>query len=103
MTIEQFWNDDPKLIKTYYKTYMQKLHQEAHIYGYYQFRAFTTAFNNFLKSLDGKKDPEQYMGKPLIYAEDYFKEEINEETINTEYKKRLAHQVNWVNALSHNQ
>lgn len=100
MTYEQYWHGEPNLLGIYYKAYMQKLHQEAHAYGYYQFVAVSTALSNAFRE-KGKK-PISYLEKPLITAESYNKKQITKENVNQENRRGLQYQNNWLNALSAN-
>lgn len=103
MTYEQYWHGDPNLLSIYYKSYMQKLHQEAHIYGYYQFKALESALYNTFSGMDGKQHtPIEYLREPLITAESWNKKKITQENLDEEYKKELNYQIDWVNALSNN-
>lgn len=96
MTEDEYWNKDPRLLEAFYKTYMEELHREAHIYGYYNFVALTTALSNAFR--DKGKKPIPYMEKPI----EVFKEKLTKEKAQMEYRKAVNYQNNWLNALSAN-
>jgi L-arabinose isomerase len=103
MTEKQYWNDDPEKLSIYHKSYMQRIHQEAHIYGYYVFQGMSIALNNFIQALNGKTfTPKNYISKPLITSDEYFRKEITKENLTKEYRRGLDYQMNWVNNLSSN-
>lgn len=96
MTYEQYWHGEPNLLGIYYKSYMQKLHQEAHIYGYYQFVAVSTALSNAIREKGKKAIP--YMEKPI----EVFKERKTKAQVESDNRRAFKHQASWVNALSNN-
>lgn len=100
MTDEQYWHGEPDLLQRYYEVYMQRIHQEAHLYGYYQYIAVSTALSNAFREKGKKVIP--YIEKPLITEEYWNKKKITEENIDEEYKRGLNYQIDWVNALSNN-
>lgn len=98
MTYEQFWHYDPNLLTVYQKAYYNRIHEEAHLYGQYNFIALSTALSNAFRKQGTK--PQKYIDKPNI--DKYFKKPITQENIDEEYKKGLNYQIDWVNALSNN-
>lgn len=103
MTDEQYWHGDPKLLQIYYEVYMQRIHQEAHIYGYYQYKALEVALYNALSGLDGKRHkPLEYLQKPLITAERNNTQSITKENVVAKNRQGLQYQNNWLNSLSAN-
>lgn len=97
MTIEQFWHDDPKLIFVYQKAYLNKLHQEAHTQGFYNFVALTTALGNAFRKKGQKA--EEYPRKPL----DEPKKKTTNKKTRQKYKALLHNQMSWLNSVSGNQ
>lgn len=87
MTIEQFWHDDPKLIYVYQKVYLNKLHQEAHIQGYYNFIGLTIALGNAFRKKG--QQAEEYPTKSLYEPKKKVTTKIN-------------NQISWVNSVSYN-
>ena len=96
MTVEQYWHGDPKLLEAYYKTYLEGLHQDAHIYGYYQFIAVSTALSNAFREKGKKAIP--YLEKPI----EIFKERKTKAQVQSDNRRAFKHQASWVNALSNN-
>lgn len=96
MTADEYWHGEPKLLEAYYKTYMESLHQEAHIHGYYQFIAVSTALSNAFRE-KGKK-PVSYIEKPI----DIFKKKVSKQEVDNENRRAFNYQANWLNALSNN-
>lgn len=98
MTFEQFWHDNPKLLNVYQKAYYSRLHEEAHLYGYYNYIAVTTAVANAFRK---KGQPaEKYIDKPNI--DKVFKKPKNEKQAIKEYRKGLQNQMGWINESSNN-
>lgn len=103
MTADEYWHGDPDLLPAFEKNYVERIHREAHIYGLYNFVAFSRALTNFGRSAGLMKcKPQNYLDKPLYTAEVQTKKKITAENIDDEYKKGLNYQLDWVNALSNN-
>lgn len=96
MTDYEFWHKDPNLIVAYHKEYYCRLHEEAHIQGFYNYSALMTALNNFgLRFQKTKQVP--YMEKPI----DPFKEKATKKTLR-KYRERAKAQISWLNSMSNN-
>lgn len=96
MTIEQYWHEQPMLLWIYHKAYMQKIHQEAHLMGFYQYQAVSIALSNAFRE-KGKK-PIPYLEKPI----EIFKERKTKEQVEKDNRRAFKNQASWVNALSNN-
>ena len=103
MSIEQYWHEQPMLLWIYHKAYMQKIHQEAHLIGFYNLKALEVVFYPVLKSLGAKggKQP-TYLESPIITAENFFEKKVTRENVKQENRRAFKHQASWVNALSNN-
>lgn len=89
MTTEQFWHEEPKLLEVYQKAYYNKLHEEAHLYGYYGYVAVSTALSNAFRK-KGTKEA-KYIDKPDINK--LFKKPMTEKQATKEYRKLLNTQM----------
>ena len=96
MTYHQFWYEEPKLLESYQKAYYRKLHEEAHIYGYYYFIGVSTALANAFRKKGEKA--QEYIQKPI----EVFKKRQSKQEVQREYERGRNYQMNWVNALSSN-
>lgn len=98
MTYEQFWHDNPKLLTVYQKAYYNRLHEEAHLYGYYNYVAVSTALSNAFRKKGAQA--EKYIDKPNI--DKLFKKPISEKQAIKQYREGLQNQMSWINASSNN-
>lgn len=94
MTYHQFWYEEPKLLESYQKAYYRKLHEEAHIYGYYDFIGVSTALSNAFRK-KGEKAHE-YIQKPI----EVFKKKEKENTARVKFEQGRNYQMSWVNSLA---
>lgn len=102
MTCEQFWYDDPNLLEVYQRAYYRKVHEEAHINGYYNFIAMSTAiYNGFRKKGSKAQD---YISKPYNVFEKYDKQKRTKKMggVRQEYRQTLKAQMSWLNSVSNN-
>lgn len=101
ISIRDFWNmDDYKLYFLYEESYYEKLHEQKHLQGLYNFIAFNTIISNAFR--DSKKG-----GKPLEYPDENIyiqsknkmikekttnkitKQKINSNNLNLAFQQRL--------------
>ena len=82
MSIKDFWcNDDYKVYFLYEEAYFEKLHEEKHIQGLYNFIAFNTVLGNaFMDKKKGNK-PLDYP-KENLYITSLQKEKDNKQITN---------------------
>lgn len=99
MTIEQFWHNDPKLLEVYQKAYYNRLHEEAHLYGQYNFYAVSIAISNAFRKKGTKE--QKYIDKPDINK--LFRKPKSEKQVIKQYRQGLNTQMSWLNAASNNQ
>jgi len=94
MTVKEFWEDDPMLVRAYYKAHKlrnEKRNQEMWLQGLYNFAAFSTALSNM--HFDGKKHkPNQYLKEPFDLTPP------EEKDPEIEAKKARAKLINQLNA-----
>lgn len=91
MTVEQFWEDDPWLVKAFLRAndyIRQRNSNEMHLQGYYNFIAYSTALSNF--HIDGKRH------KPISYIDEPYRvtplsEEEKAAKAEEERKKTIAY------------
>ena len=104
MTYEQFWYDDPNLLEVYERAYYRKIHEEAHIQGYYIRMAVDSALSQseFFNKKRGKV--RQYPKKPIDVFEKYDKQKRTQKAggVRQEYKQILQSQMSWLNSVSNN-
>lgn len=98
MTAEQFWHEEPKLLEVYQRAYYNRLHEEAHLSGYYNYVAVSIALSNAFR----KKGTQEakYIDKPDINK--LFKKPMTEKQVMQQYRQGLRTQMGWVNASSNN-
>ena len=75
MTYEQFWLDDPYLVKAYEKAHElrnQQRNQEMWFQGLYNYRAFSSVLAQFSHAMSGGKGskPEGYLEEPIPLTEE---------------------------------
>lgn len=72
MTYDQYWNGSPELVRYYYRAHQLKLDEQnffAHLYGFYNYAAFSAVISNFSAGLAGKQGQEKYIEKPIKIRE----------------------------------
>lgn len=92
MTYDQFWNDDPWLVKYYREA--EKLRQERKnrdfwLQGLYVYDAFGTVMGNLYRKKGDS--PKSYAEKPYNFNKSH------EETVKEEKVKAQAWMINFVN------
>lgn len=96
MTPQQFWHDDPDLLPAYHKAYYKRLHEQAHVQGFYNHIAFSVALGNAFRKKGQKA--QNYMSKPL----DPFEQKITAQNVRQIYRKQAQQQIGWLNSVSEN-
>lgn len=77
MPLQEFWNDDPDLLWTYRKLYMQKIEDDiklekeminykAWLFGFYNYNAIASAFSKNAKYFE---KPIEFNGQPKTMQE----------------------------------
>lgn len=95
MTPEQFWYDDPKLIKAYKKAYQSKIYMESWLYGSYTYLALKDFGDTDLR-FKGTPDPRwRYPDKPKNFFEKP-KEKVTKENVEEKFRELMADTSNWL-------
>lgn len=68
MSYEQYWYDDPYLVRVYKRAYdikKQEQNQILWLQGLYNYNAFATALGNLSSAIAGRKGTAEYIKEPL--------------------------------------
>lgn len=87
MTYEQYWYDDPYLVRVYKRAYdikKQEQNQILWLQGLYNFNAFATVIGNFGAAMAGKKGDASYLKEPL----DIFPKTLSDQEIKAQKERQ---------------
>lgn len=95
MTPEQFWYDDPKLIKAYEKAYQSKIYTESWLYGVYVHKALEDFGDKHLRLKGTPIKEKRYPDKPInVFAKP--KEKVTKDNIEGKFRELMANTSNWL-------
>ncbi|MGN0960776.1 MAG: hypothetical protein ACI4PF_01090 [Christensenellales bacterium] len=95
MTPQQFWYDDPKLIKAYEKAYQSKIYMESWLYGAYVDKALHDFGDIYLRFKGQPNKEMRYPDKPIDVFEKP-KEKITKENLEEKFREQMTATTSWL-------
>lgn len=91
MTVEQFWFDDPQLLKVYYKKYIRNLSYTAWLNGYYNYIAQGVVMERAFSKNSKAKYPDWQ--DPFINEN---KPKLTKENLEKAFRQQQIEQNDWL-------